>query len=175
MGNFIMSNSLNKVTLIGYVGQDPEVRSSSDGREIVVFSVATSESWNDKGSGERKERTEWHRIVVFSTGLVGVAKNYLKKGSKVYIEGALQTRKWQDQAGNDKYTTEIVMQNYGSSLIMLDRADAPASANNFTPSPMMTATNRQDGSSAAGAKFGTLEDSGGAAFVHEEIHDSIPW
>ena len=112
--------SLNKVQLIGNLGKDPEIRSTNDGREIANFSIATTESWKDKNSGERRDKTEWHRVVVFSQGLVGIIKQYVKKGSKLYIEGALQTRKWTDKDGVDKYTTEIIMQNYNSNLIMLD-------------------------------------------------------
>ncbi len=115
-----MAGSLNKVTLLGNVGKEPEVRSTSDGREIATFSIATSESWRDKVTGEKKERTEWHRIVVFNDGLVNVVKNYVKKGSKLYIEGTLQTRKWVDNTGIEKYTTEIVLQNFSSTLILLD-------------------------------------------------------
>lgn len=112
--------SINKVILVGNVGQDPEIRSTSDGREIANFSIATSDSWKDKNSGEKKEKTEWHRVVVFSQGLVGVIKNYVKKGSKLYIEGQLQTRKWSDSNGVEKYTTEIVLQNYNSTMQILD-------------------------------------------------------
>lgn len=112
--------SLNKVTLIGNVGQDPEIRATQDGREIANFSLATTENWKDKNTGERQSKTEWHRIVVFSQGLVGVIKNYVKKGSKLYIEGALQTRKWTDKSGIEKYTTEIVLQNYNSNLQILN-------------------------------------------------------
>jgi single-strand DNA-binding protein len=111
--------SLNKVQLIGNLGQDPEIRSTKDGREIASFSIATTESWKDKNSGERRDKTEWHRVVVFSQGLVGIIKNYVKKGSKLYIEGQLQTRKWIDKDGVDKYTTEIVLQNFNSNLQML--------------------------------------------------------
>lgn len=115
---------LNKVTIIGNLGTDPDIRSTSDGREIANLSVATSESWTDKNSGEKKEKTEWHRVVCFQEGLVSVIKSYLKKGSKVYIEGKLQTRKWQDQSGQDKYTTEIVMQGFDSKLVMLGGKDS---------------------------------------------------
>ncbi len=122
--------SVNKNILIGSLGKDPEIRSMQDGREIANLSVATSESWKDKGSGERKERTEWHRVVIFSDGLVGVAKSYLKKGMKVYLEGQLQTRKWTDQSGQDKYSTEVVLQGFNSTLVMLSKAergnDSPA-------------------------------------------------
>jgi single-strand DNA-binding protein len=112
--------SLNKVSLIGNLGQDPEIRATQDGREIANFSLATTENWKDKNTGERQSKTEWHRIVVFSQGLVGVIKNYVKKGSKLYIEGALQTRKWTDKSGIEKYTTEIVLQNYNSNLQILN-------------------------------------------------------
>lgn len=115
-----MAGSLNKVTLIGNLGQDPEIRNMQDGRKLATFSLATSENWRDRSSGERRERTEWHRIVVFSEGLVRVIEQYIKKGSKLYIEGQLQTRKWTDQNGQDRYTTEVVLQNFNSSLIMLD-------------------------------------------------------
>lgn len=112
--------SLNKVMLIGNLGKDPEIRSMQDGREIANLTLATSESWKDKNTGERKEKSEWHKIVIFNSNLVTVAKNYLKKGSKVYIEGSLQTRKWTDKDGADKYSTEIVLQNFGGTIVMLD-------------------------------------------------------
>jgi len=115
-----MAGSINKVILIGNLGRDPEVRMSQDGNKIVNLSVATSESWNDKASGERKEKTEWHRVVVFNDRIADVAEKYLKKGSKVYVEGQLQTRKWQGQDGIDKYTTEIVLGRFRGELTMLD-------------------------------------------------------
>jgi single-strand DNA-binding protein len=114
--------SLNKVILIGNLGKDPEIRSTHDGREVANLVVATNESWTDKNSGERREKTEWHRIACFNPGLINVIRNYLKKGSKIYIEGQLQTRKWQDQSGQDKYSTEIVLQGYNCNLTMLDRS-----------------------------------------------------
>ena len=114
------SGSVNKVILVGALGADPDVKRTQDGRPIVNLSVATSDQWRDKNSGERKEKTEWHRVVIFSEGLCKVAENYLKKGSKVYLEGALQTRKWQDQNGQDKYSTEIVLQGFNSTLTMID-------------------------------------------------------
>lgn len=110
--------SINKVILIGNVGQDPEIRQTQDGREIANLSLATSESWKDK-NGERKEKSEWHKISIFSQGLVSIVRQYVKKGSKLYIEGALQTRKWIDKNGVEKYTTEIVLQNYNSTLQIL--------------------------------------------------------
>ena len=115
-----MAGSVNKVILIGNLGADPEVRHTQDGRPIVNLRVATSENWRDKATGERREKTEWHRVVIFSEGLAKIAQQYLKKGSKVYLEGALQTRKWQDQAGQERYSTEVVLQGFNSALTMLD-------------------------------------------------------
>jgi single-strand DNA-binding protein len=117
-----MAGSINKVILIGNLGQDPDIKSTQDGREIANLSIATSESWKDKSSGERKDKTEWHRVVVFNEELVKLCKQYIKKGSKLYIEGQLQTRKWVDQSGNDRYSTEVVLQNYRGSIVMLDGA-----------------------------------------------------
>jgi single-strand DNA-binding protein len=117
-----MAGSVNKVILIGNLGADPEIRRTQDGRPIANLRVATSESWRDKTSGERREKTEWHRVVIFNEGLCKIVEQYLKKGSKVYLEGALQTRKWQDKDGNDKYSTEVVLQGFNSQLTMLDRA-----------------------------------------------------
>ena len=115
-----MAGSVNKVILVGNLGADPEIRRTQDGRPIANLSVATSESWRDRNSGERREKTEWHRVVIFNEGLCKVAESYLRKGSKVYIEGQLQTRKWQDQSGQDKYSTEVVLQGFNSNLTMLD-------------------------------------------------------
>ena len=115
-----MAGSVNKVILVGNLGKDPEVRHTQDGKAIVNLSVATSENWRDKATGERKEKTEWHRVVIFNEGLCKVAEQYLKKGAKVYIEGALQTRKWTDQSGVEKYSTEVVLQGFNSTLTMLD-------------------------------------------------------
>ncbi|HUC65287.1 MAG TPA: single-stranded DNA-binding protein [Stellaceae bacterium] len=115
-----MAGSVNKVILIGNLGRDPEIRSTQDGTRIANLSVATSENWRDKASGERKERTEWHRVVVFNDRLVDVIEKYLKKGAKVYLEGALQTRKWTDNSGQERYTTEVVLQRYRGELTMLD-------------------------------------------------------
>ncbi|MEO1046271.1 MAG: single-stranded DNA-binding protein [Pseudomonadota bacterium] len=115
-----MAGSVNKVILIGNLGADPEVRSFQNGGRVCNLRIATTDSWKDRNTGERQERTEWHNVAIFQDGLVGVAERYLKKGSKVYIEGALRTRKWQDQSGNDRYTTEVVLQGYGGNLTMLD-------------------------------------------------------
>ena len=111
---------VNKVILVGNLGKDPESRSFANGGKVVSFSVATSENWKDKGSGERKEKTEWHNVSIFSEGLAGVAERFLKKGSKVYLEGQLETRKWQDQSGNDRYSTDVVLRQFNSSMVLLD-------------------------------------------------------
>jgi single-strand DNA-binding protein len=116
-----VAGSVNKVILVGNLGKDPESRSFQNGGEVVSFSVATSESWKDRTSGERKEKTEWHNVSIFSEGLARVAKSYLRKGSKVYLEGQLETRKWQDQSGNDRYSTDVVLRNFNSSMVLLDK------------------------------------------------------
>jgi single-strand DNA-binding protein len=115
-----MSGSVNKVILVGNLGADPEVRSFQNGGKVANIRIATSENWKDRNSGERKERTEWHNVAVFSEGLVGVVERFLRKGSKVYVEGQLRTRKWQDQSGADRYTTEVVLQGFDAKLVMLD-------------------------------------------------------
>jgi len=117
-----MAGSVNKVILIGNLGADPEIRRTQDGRPVANLRLATSESWKDKTTGERKEKTEWHRVVIFNENLCRIAEQYLKKGSKVFIEGALQTRKWQDQSGQDRYSTEVVLQGFRGELTLLDRA-----------------------------------------------------
>jgi single-strand DNA-binding protein len=123
-----MAGSVNKVILIGNLGADPEIRRTQDGRPIANLRIATSESWRDKTTGERREKTEWHRVVIFNEGLCKIVEQYLKKGSKVYLEGALQTRKWQDKDGHDKYSTEVVLQGFNSSLTMLDGRGGGAGA-----------------------------------------------
>lgn len=115
-----MAGSVNKVILVGNLGRDPEIRTMQSGGRIANLSVATAESWKDRTTGERKERTEWHKVVVYNDGLTGVVERYLRKGSKIYLEGQLETRKWQDKDGQDRYTTEIVLRNFNSTLVMLD-------------------------------------------------------
>ena len=117
-----MAGSINKVILVGNLGRDPELRSTQDGMRIANLAIATSESWRDRVSGERKERTEWHRVVIFNERLAEIAEKYLKKGSKIYVEGALQTRKWTDNSGQERYTTEVVLQRFRGELTMLDGA-----------------------------------------------------
>lgn len=126
-----MAGSVNKVILVGNLGADPDVRTMQSGDKVVNLSVATSESWKDKMSGERKERTEWHRVVIFNKGLVTVCENYLRKGAKVYIEGQVETRKWQDQSGQDRYTTEIVLRPFRGELTMLDSRSGSGSGGSF--------------------------------------------
>jgi len=130
-----MAGSVNKVILVGNLGKDPEIRRTQDGRPIANLSVATSEQWRDKATGERKEKTEWHRVVIFSEGLAKVAEQYLKKGAKVYIEGQLQTRKWTDQAGVEKYSTEVVLQGFNSNLTMLDGRGGAGAGGGFSDEP----------------------------------------
>lgn len=122
-----MAGSVNKVILIGNLGRDPEVRSFQNGGKVCNLRIATSENWKDKNTGERREKTEWHTVAIFNEGLVRIAEQYLKKGSKVYIEGQLQTRKWQDQSGADRYSTEVVLQGFGGTLTMLDGRDGGGS------------------------------------------------
>src|SRR5204863_7357532 len=158
-----MAGSVNKVILVGNLGKDPEVRRMQDGRPIVNMSVATSESWRDKATSERKEKTEWHRVLIFNEGLAKIAEQYLKKGSKVYLEGQLQTRKWTDQSGVEKYSTEVVLQGFNSALTMLDRAggggggDYASDQSSDFGSSRPAALERQP-AMAGGAKRGDLDD-----------------
>ena len=130
-----MAGSINKVTLLGNLGQDPQVRSGQNGK-IITFSLATSESWKDKNSGERREQTEWHRVVIFNPNLAEVAERFLQKGTKVYVEGTLRTRKWQNQQGQDTYTTEVVLQNMGSQMILLGGTKSSGEGGAPAPSAM---------------------------------------
>ena len=128
-----MAGSLNKVLLIGRLGADPEIKQMVNGKSVARLSLATSQSWKDKSSGERKEKTEWHRVVIFNEGLVSIVQQYLKKGANIYVEGALTTRKWKDESsGQDKYSTEVVLQGYNSSLTMLDGKSKSDSSNLVT-------------------------------------------
>jgi single-strand DNA-binding protein len=127
-----MAGSVNKVILVGNLGRDPEVRTTQAGSKIVNLSLATSDTWNDRSSGERKERTEWHRIVIFNERLADVAERYLRKGRKVYVEGALETRKWTDQSGQEKFTTEVVLRNFRGELVLLDSGRGEDSATETT-------------------------------------------
>lgn len=150
-----MAGSINKVILVGNLGRDPEIRAMQDGREVANLALATSESWKDKNTGERKEKTEWHRVAIFNEGLVKVAKNYLSKGSKVYIEGQLQTRKWTNKEGQEQYTTEVVLQGYNGNLTMLDSKGSGGgmsdnSGGDYGQSPSFGQMPSQGGGSAPG-------------------------
>lgn len=148
-----MAGSVNKVILVGNLGKDPEVRRMTSGEPVVNLSIATSESWRDKASGERKEKTEWHRVVIFNKNLAEVAEKYLRKGSKVYVEGQLQTRKWTDKDGQEKYSTEVVLQNFRGELTMLD--------------------GRGGGEGGGGGRSGAGEAP--ASFQRDEMDDEIPF
>ena len=164
-----MAGSVNKVILIGNLGKDPEIRRTQDGRPIANLRVATTETWRDKTSGEKRERTEWHGVVIFSEGLCRVAEQYLKKGSKVYLEGQLQTRKWQGQDGADRYTTEIVLQNFNSQLVMLDKAGRAVSG----PSAGMQEDD-QSGYSSGSNGDGARRNPAAAGF-DKKMDDEIPF
>lgn len=156
-----MSGSVNKVIIVGNLGRDPEIRSTQDGNKIANLSIATSDTWRDKNSGERRERVEWHRCVIFNDHLVDVAEKFLRKGSKVYLEGALQTRKWTDQQGVEKYTTEIVLQRYRGELTMLDGRQEGQSGQGGTGTPDPNAPPGYEGSGYGGGTppaGGDLED-----------------
>jgi single-strand DNA-binding protein len=173
-----MAGSVNKVILVGNLGKDPEVRRTQDGRPIVNLTVATSETWRDKNSGERKERTEWHRVVIFSEGLAKVAEQYLKKGAKVYLEGQLQTRKWQDQQGQDRYSTEVVLQGFNSALTMLDRAGGGTGAGGGGGDYGSDDTGSSFGSSggrSAPSRQPAMAGAGGGAGPREDMNDEIPF
>jgi len=165
-----MAGSVNKVILVGNLGADPEIRRMQDGRPIANLRVATTDSWRDKNTGERREKTEWHRVVIFSEGLTKVVEQYLKKGSRIYVEGQLQTRKWQDQQGQDRYSTEVVLQGFSSQLTMLDRVGS--GSGNF-------------GSDDSGSNFGSVGGrsgperqpamAGAGAGMREDMNDEVPF
>jgi single-strand DNA-binding protein len=162
-----MAGSVNKVILIGNLGRDPEVRSMQDGNKIVQLSVATSEQWKDRNTGERKEKTEWHRVVIFNENLAGISERYLRKGSKVYLEGTLQTRKWTDKEGVEKYTTEVVLGKFRGELTMLDGRSDNSSAGDYGSSDQ-SASGSASGNASGGA-------GGGAAPARAELDDEIPF
>lgn len=165
-----MAGSVNKVILVGNLGNDPEIRSMQSGDDLCNLSVATSDSWKDKNTGEKREKTEWHRVVIFSPGLVNVCKNYLKKGSKVYLEGQLQTRSW-EQDGQKKYSTEVVLKGYDSKLVMLDGrsggSDAGYGGGSFQDS--------QGGEFSQGAPAQQQQSSQQPAPAMDELEDEIPF
>lgn len=174
-----MAGSVNKVILIGNLGQDPEVKSFQNGGRIANLRIATSESWKDRQTGERKERTEWHTVVLQSDGLVGVAERYLRKGSKVYIEGQLRTRKWQDQSGNDRYSTEVSVGGIGGVLTMLD--GAPGGGGGQRGGGNDWGGDRGGGGSSGGGSGGSNWNqggggsSGGSSNFSDDLDDDIPF
>ena len=171
-----MAGSVNKVILVGNLGADPEVRSFQNGGKVCNLRVATSENWKDRNSGERQERTEWHSVAIFSEGLVGVAERFLKKGSKVYLEGQLRTRKWQDQQGQDRYSTEVVLQGFGASMVLLDRQEGGGGGGGGS-------WDRGGAPSGGGSRGGWGNESGGggkgggagAGGFSDDLDDDIPF
>jgi single-strand DNA-binding protein len=167
-----MAGSVNKVILVGNLGKDPEIRSMQDGTKIVNLTLATSETWNDKASGERKEKTEWHRVAIFNDRIADVAERYLKKGAKIYVEGALQTRKWTDQSGQERYTTEVVIGRFKGELTMLDtRGGEMGEGGGFTPRERAPARAAAGGARSPAAAGGPSWDAprGGAGDLDDEI------
>lgn len=168
-----MAGSVNKVILVGNLGRDPEIRSMQSGEEIAQLSLATSETWRDKASGERKERTEWHRVVIFNENLVKVAKQFLKKGSKVYIEGSLQTRKWTDKDGAEKYTTEVVLQRFRGELTMLDGREGGGGGGGAYGGG--GDDYGSSGGAGGGSGGGGRSSGGGTAPRRDDMDDEIPF
>jgi single-strand DNA-binding protein len=158
-------SSVNKVILVGHLGKDPEARSFQNGGEIVNMSLATSERWKDRATGDQKERTEWHNIVIMNDGLVKVAKQYLKKGAKVYVEGALRTRKWQDNGGNDRWSTEIVLGAFNASLVLLDRREADPGRSDYS----------SYGDTRGGAGAGSAGAGGARGGFTDDLDDDVPF
>jgi single-strand DNA-binding protein len=177
MKGALMAGSVNKVILIGNLGADPEVRHTQDGRSICNLRLATTESWRDKQSGEKREKTEWHSVVIFNEQLGKIAQQYLKKGAKVYIEGQLQTRKWQDNSGNDRYTTEVVLQNYAGQLTMLDGRNGGSGFNESGSGDYDAGSgaSSRDGNSSRGTGSGKSRESGSSKSFEKDLDDEIPF
>ncbi len=172
-----MAGSLNKVMLIGNLGADPEIRSFQNGGKVANLRVATTETWKDRNTGERQERTEWHTVAIFSEGLVGVVERFLRKGSKVYIEGQLQTRKWQDQSGNDRYSTEVVIRGMNGTLTMLDGAQGGAGNRGGGGSWDQGGGSSGGGSGGGWNQGGGSSDGGqsGGGSNYDDLDDDIPF
>ncbi len=170
-----MAGSLNKVMLIGNLGQDPEIRSFQNGGKVCNLRIATSETWKDRNSGERQERTEWHTVAIFSEGLVNVAERYLRKGSKVFIEGKLQTRKWQDQSGNDRYSTEVVLRGFDGTLTMLDGAGGASGGGGGNYGGGQSGGGYGGGSSGGGNQGGGSQGGSGGGSNYDDLDDDIPF
>jgi single-strand DNA-binding protein len=174
-----MAGSVNKVILVGNLGRDPEIRSTNDGTRIANLALATSETWRDRNSGERKERTEWHRVVIFNERLVEIAEKYLRKGSKIYVEGALQTRKWTDQQGMERFSTEVVLQRFRGELTMLDGARGSGGAMeggaDYDDAYMGGDQTRYSGAGQSGSGFGGGGGSRSRAPASDDLDDEIPF
>ncbi|ACE91117.1 single-stranded DNA-binding protein Ssb [Rhizobium phaseoli] len=171
-----MAGSVNKVILVGNVGADPEIRRTQDGRPIANLRIATSETWRDRNSGERREKTEWHTVVVFNEGLCKVVEQYVKKGAKLYIEGQLQTRKWQDQQGQDRYSTEVVLQGFSSTLTMLDgRGDGGGASSGFGGGRGGSSNNDYGDDYGAPAPSSSPSRGGGGGNFSRDLDDDIPF
>ncbi|OWV78885.1 single-stranded DNA-binding protein [Rhizobium sp. R635] len=173
-----MAGSVNKVILVGNVGADPEIRRTQDGRPIANLRIATSETWRDRNSGERREKTEWHTVVVFNEGLCKVVEQYVKKGAKLYIEGQLQTRKWQDQQGQDRYSTEVVLQGFSSTLTMLDgRGDGGGASSGFGGGRGGSSSNNDYGDDygAPSPSSSSNRGGGGGGNFSRDLDDDIPF
>jgi single-strand DNA-binding protein len=170
-----MAGSVNKVILVGNLGFDPEIRRTQDGRPIVNLRLATSETWRDKNTGERKEKTEWHRVVVFNESACKFAEQYLKKGAKIYVEGQLQTRKWQDQQGQEKYTTEVVVQNFNSQLLSLDRpGSGGGGGGDYAQDDAGSSFGATSGGRSAPARQPAMAGAGGPG-PRDDMNDEIPF
>ena len=171
-----MAGSVNKVILVGNLGADPEIRSLNSGDKVANIRIATSETWRDKNSGERREKTEWHNVVIFDQNLVKVAENYLKKGSKVYVEGQLQTRKWQDRDGNDRYTTEVVLQRFRGELHMLDSRGG-GGGGGYDSDDSFGGGGYSGGGGGGGGRSGGGGGGGGGRedFRNDDLDDEIPF
>ncbi|WP_434733953.1 single-stranded DNA-binding protein [Rhizobium sp. YTUHZ044] len=173
-----MAGSVNKVILVGNVGADPEIRRTQDGRPIANLRIATSETWRDRNSGERREKTEWHTVVVFNEGLCKVVEQYVKKGAKLYIEGQLQTRKWQDQQGQDRYSTEVVLQGFNSTLTMLDgRGEGGGASSGFGGGGGRGGSSNNDYGDDYGAPASSSSSNrgGGGGNFSRDLDDDIPF
>jgi single-strand DNA-binding protein len=174
-GGIKMAGSVNKVIIVGNLGRDPEVRSFQNGGKVVNLRIATSETWRDRNSGERKERTEWHSVAIFSEPLAKIAEQYLKKGSKVYIEGALETRKWQDQSGQDRYTTEVVLRPYRGELTLLDSRDGGGSGGGSGGYDDRGGYDDYQGGGSSGGPAGGASSRAPSGGGRSDIDDEIPF
>lgn len=172
-----MAGSLNKVQLIGHLGADPDIRSFQSGDKVANLRIATSETWKDKQTGEKREKTEWHSIAIFGDGLVGVVERYTRKGSKVFVEGQLQTRKWQDQQGNDRYSTEIVLRPFNGQLLLLDSANRDQSGGGHGGGSGREEWGRagSDSSDSSGGGFGGGGSTGGNGSFGDDLDDDVPF